>query len=236
MTSKKREAEILELKTKRIEFNPLCILKPKNLLISKKRIMKTEVKGKLTLIILMLMTFSIQSQNTYLKISEDNKTAVSYPPDTKFILTNANGYIILKESDTPLVYKIDGAYKLEVFPPYKKESDVYNLKNGKIELVSNKEYMDSINHKKGAFQSYGVSLDNTIYTYSTVNKAETNVVLEFSNGVVFKYTDGNVFATLNGNDVEVKGQYLIYSESGVIKISYNPKNKQVWWTYEPNDK
>lgn len=189
----------------------------------------------ITILVLAISSFGF-SQNTYLKISEDNKMSVSYPPGTKFELKDSRGYIILKESDIELVYDINGIYTLQVFPTYKKETDVYNLINGKIELVSNKEYMDSIKHKKDAYQSSGVSLDNTIYTNSLVNKGETNVALEFSNGVNFRYTDGKVFATLNDNDVEVKGNYLIYSESGVVKISYNPQNKELWWTYEPNER
>ncbi|GAA4817279.1 hypothetical protein [Litoribaculum gwangyangense] len=195
-----------------------------------------ETQVKVTLFILIVMTLSIQSQNTYLKITEDDKISVSYPPGTKFELKDNLGYIILKESDTELVYKIDSDYTLEVFPTYKKDKDVYNLTNGKIELVSNADYMNAIKHKKGAYQSYGVSLDKASYMDSTVKKGETNTVLEFSNGVVFKYTDGNVSAIWNDEEVEVKGKYLIYSDAGVVKISYNPKNKEMWWTYEPNEK
>jgi hypothetical protein len=132
-----------------------------------------------------------------------------------------------------LIYKIDESYTLTVFPTYKKEKDVYNLINGKIELISNAEYIIGIPHEKSVYQSYGVSLDKTTYSSSTINKGESNVVLEFSNNVVFYYTDGDVRATLNSIDVEIKGKFLIYSESGVVKISFNPKNKDLWWTYEP---
>jgi hypothetical protein len=188
-----------------------------------------------TIITLLIMAVSNLgfAQNIYLKISEENKTSVSYPPGTTFELKNKHGYIILKESETPLIYKIDESYTLTVFPTYKKEKDVYNLINGKIELISNAEYIIGIPHEKSVYQSYGVSLDKTTYSSSTINKGESNVVLEFSNNVVFYYTDGDVRATLNSIDVEIKGKFLIYSESGVVKISFNPKNKDLWWTYEP---
>lgn len=198
--------------------------------------MKTPAKITFTLIISMIISISAKSQNTYLKISEDDKTSISYPPESKFTLTDSNGYVVLKNTSKPLLFKIDKAYKLEVFPSYKIESDVYNLTNGKIEVVSNADYLNAGKHKKGAFQSYGVSLDKTSYIDSSVKKGETNVVLEFSNGVIFKYKDGKITATLNNKEVEVKGHYLIYSDSGVVKISYNPKNKELWWTYEPANK
>lgn len=196
--------------------------------------MQTNTTNTIALIIIIISSLASHSQNVYLKISEDNKTSVSYPPGTTFELTNKHGEVILKDTEKPLVFKIDEPYTLYIFPEYKTEKDVYNLSNGKIELVYNADYINSIKkHKNRKYQSYGVSLNNTSYMASTTKKGETNVTLEFSNGVVFKYTDGKVTATLNDQEIEVKGKYLIYSEDGVVKISYNPKNKQIWWTYEP---
>ena len=189
------------------------------------------MKTILTILALTLSSFGI-AQNTYLKISQDYKTSISYPPGTKFELKDSRGYIVLNENASVFTFKIDQAYTLNVFPTYKKEMDTYNLTNGKIELVSNGDYMNNTRHQKDFYQSNGVFLENSIYTDSEANPKETNVFLEFSNGTTFSYEDGKVSATLNGKEVTVMGTYLIYSDSGIIKISYNPKNKELWWTYE----
>lgn len=195
--------------------------------------MITQLKTIVSLIVLVILAYQLQSQNIYLKISEANKTSISYPPGTKFELKNNQNYTVLKEGETPLVFKIDEPYTLYVFPDYKSGKDVYNLSKGKIELVSNEVYMNAIKtHKQESYQSNGVTLDNTYYSASTIKKGETNVILEFSNWVVFSYLDGNVTAIINNDAVDVKGNYLIYTKEGVVKISYNPKNKQVWWTFE----
>ncbi len=66
-----------------------------------------------------------------------------------------------------------------------------------------------------------------------MNVTDSNVVMEFSNGIVFTYADGKCNASLNGTYADVKGKYLITTEFGLIKISYNPKNREFWWVYEP---
>ncbi|GAA4961498.1 hypothetical protein GCM10023315_06910 [Algibacter aquimarinus] len=173
------------------------------------------------------------TQNTYLKITENNKTSISYPPETKFVLKNKEGYYILKESNTPLVFKIDEPYTLDVFPDYKKEKDVYNLTNGKIELIYNPSYDSNYIENRVKHESNGISLVKTTFTNSTLNEEESNVIIEFSNGVIFSYTDEKVVAKLNGVSLHINGKYLIYSDSGIIKLSYNPKSKQIWWVFEP---
>ncbi len=189
---------------------------------------------KTIVILLMMMLCSLGfTQNSYLKISEESKSSVSYPPGTKFELINSNGDIILKETEIPMVYNIAESYTLNVFPPYKKETDVYSLTNGKIELISYDNPMNPANHTKGGYQSNGVSLDKTTFTNSEINKGQSNVTMEFSNGVIFNYADGEFNATLNGETVDVKGKYLITTVFGIIKISYKPSNKEIWWVYEP---
>lgn len=189
------------------------------------------MKTIVTILLLTASSFGF-SQNIYLKISEKDKLSVSYPPGTTFELKNDQGNIVLKDIDSVLVYKIHSPHTLEIFPSYKQGKDIYQLTNGKIELVSNLDYMNSIKHKKGYYQSNGVTLLKSTYTKSSVNENETNVALEFSNGVMFFYKDGKVSAKLNDNEVDVKGRYLVYSDSGVVKISYNPKIKELWWAYE----
>lgn len=62
-----------------------------------------------------------------------------------------------------------------------------------------------------------------------------NVTLTFSNGIVFKYTDGKFNAKLHDKYINIKGEYMIEMESGILKFSYNPKTGKVWWIFDKNN-
>ena len=185
-------------------------------------------------ILMMNITYLGFTQNTYLKISEDNKISVSYPPGTTFELKNKHGYIILKQSSTPLVFKIDEPYTLDVFPTYKSKKDVYKLSDGKIELVSNAEYINHVKKEKTA--SHGVTGEKIITNSKTI-KGFKNIVFKLSNGITFQYTDGkyNAFLVEEQNYLNIEGRYVIRSELGILKLSFNPKNAETWWVFDPEN-
>lgn len=184
-------------------------------------------------ILMMSLVYLGFSQNTYLKISEDNKASVSYPPGSKFELKNKHGYIILKESDTPLVFKINETYTLDVFPTYKLKKDIYKLSDGKIELVSVAKYMNHLENGKAKSTSHGVTGEKII-TNSKTMKGFKNIVFKLSNGITFQYTDGkyNAFLVEEGHYLHIEGKYLIKSKLGTLKLSFNPKNAETWWVFE----
>ncbi|MGC1203802.1 MAG: hypothetical protein WA839_02830 [Flavobacteriaceae bacterium] len=193
------------------------------------------MKTLVTILILTLSSLAF-TQNLYLKISEENKMSVSYPPETKFELKNKHGYIILKESKIPLVYKIEEPYTLTVFPSYKNEKDIFKLTNGKIEIVSNKEYMDSIKNKNKKISSHSVTGEKIITNSKTI-KGFKNIVFKLSNGITFQYTDGkyNAFLVEEENYLNIEGRYVIKSELGTLKLSFNPKNAETWWVFNPEN-
>lgn len=193
------------------------------------------MKTLVTLFILTISSF-VCAQNLYLKISEEDKTSVSYPPGTAFELKNKHGYIILKSSETPLTFIIDEPYMLTVFPSYKNEKDVYKLNKGKIELVSNKTYMNHIKHEKQKFHSKGVTGEKNITNSKTIEDNK-NIVFNLSNGITFQYKDGKYNAYLNDpeNYLNIQGKYVIESELGTLKISFNPRNGETWWVFDPKE-
>jgi len=194
--------------------------------------LKQHSKQILTFILLIFLTTTF-AQNTYLKITQKDTLSISYPPETKFELKNKHGYIILKNNNTPRIFKIEENYTLLVYPSYKSEIDVFELTTGKIELIKAKYY------KKGKFnlvtyQSNNETAEFTISDSESIKNSK-NLHFKLSNGMTFKYTDGKYNAYLNTeeNYLNIEGKYYIESKLGVLKISFNPNNGEIWWVFEP---
>lgn len=200
----------------------------------KNRIMKTILTA-----LIILMSFvnqQINAQNKILKINfgEDENQWMMYPPNTKFNLIDNNLITVFSEKDDYGVFDISKKYRLEIFPKYKSDSDVYILEKGSIEIIE-KDYVVHKKKEKKTIQkiehSKVIAATKTI-TDSKVKKGRKNLILKFTNGIEFTYTDGKIGATLNGKDIYVEGKYLVYSKLGVAKISFNPKNGETWWVFE----
>ena len=214
--------------------------------------MKNTMKQKtlLTLVLALLAThFLIAQQHKYLKISLSNakNDFVSFPPGTKFQLTDETNKVVYSDKDTADSYVIDKAYKLTVYPAYKETSDIFRLTEGKVEMVDNSAYFKAIKqHKKetnsqdyGAYRydkngfTNGLTMKKTL-EFSPVNPKQYNATFEFNNGITATYTDGEMIALLDGKQLKVEGNYIIYSKFGLIKLSFRSSNGETWWFFEPN--
>lgn len=182
-----------------------------------------------TLVFGMYAMFS-NAQNTYLKITSIDTTTISYPPHTSFELKNELGYIVFKNNHTPSIFLIDKPHVLTVFPSYKVGKDVYHLTDGKLELAEIRDY-----ESRGTYDyvSNGV-IANFIVSDSKKIKGSKNIVFTLSNGIIFNYTDGKYYAYLHNeeNFLNIEGKYLVESDYGILKISFNPKNGEVWWVFD----
>ncbi|MFD1064194.1 hypothetical protein ACFQ1Q_13135 [Winogradskyella litorisediminis] len=205
-----------------------------------------KVLASIALLMFMNLTFG---QNDYLKITKSDKENdfIKYPPGSRFELTNTNNNIVYSDKSSEKEFIINQTYKLTVYPTYKNTSNIYYLSKGKIEIKSNAEYFKAIKEhstKKKNKQDYGYyEYDMNHFTkglkmiksleISSLDTKLYNATFKFNNGVEANYLDGKMTATQNGKDLNIKGKYLIYSEDGLIKLSFRPKTGETWWVFEP---
>ncbi|WP_435579471.1 hypothetical protein [Gilvibacter sp.] len=185
-------------------------------------------------IILVLSALLAQAQDKYLTIVRSDKAfdQVTYPPNTRFELKDAQGQIVFSDKSLMGNFEITEVYELSVYPNYKDEPDHFTLKTGQLQLNKAERLRVSRSSSDWGYMSSGVTVEKSLKP-SQRNYGLQNVTLNFSNGVEFTYTDGDYKAVLNGKELEIKGKYLIYSPLGIHKVSFNPQNGKVYWVFEP---
>ena len=207
------------------------------------------MKKNISLLIGLLGIFftATAAETSYLKIKLDDQKEISYPPGIGFVAQDADGNTVLspEELETIKVYEVQMPITLFVFTTWNDEPDVYEISSGTLSLgVTDRDYNPDTKYtyrrtKKGetygksTMTSNGVSMTRARY-FANDAKTGYNTSIEFSNDVVFYYRDGAVSAWQNGKDLEITGNYLIKTNEGIIKLSYNPSNKDVWWVFDKN--
>ena len=191
---------------------------------------------KLLVFALLFFAEIASAQKSILQISrsDDNNEWTKYPPGTEFELRDENNTIVFSHKNEVGEFKIDGTYKIEIRPTYNDETEAFVLTSGKVELLEP-------HYKKLNYGYYGYDREKFAnglnmarsFEKSVENPKEYNALFKFSNGITAKYTDGKMTATLEDKPLEIEGHYLIYSDLGLIKLSYNAKNKETWWVFEP---
>lgn len=212
--------------------------------------MKTTIfKNSTITFLILLFTITINAQDTYLKItkSDDNNNWVKYPPRTTFELTDENDKVVFSNKSSDSLYIINKPCILKVNPPYTDTDNTYYLTEGKVEIKSNAAYFKSLEKtsktkiEKKDYVKY--EYDETEFTKgltmiktmepSTVNPELYNATFTFNNGIVATYLDGEMTAFQNGKALKIDGNYYIYSEDGVIGLSFSPKSGETWWYLKP---
>lgn len=190
----------------------------------------------ITLVLLIACTLGF-AQKTYLKIYVDdsNESVIMYPPGTEFELKTEDGYIIMKNSETPRVIEIKSYHKLIVLPSYKGDRDIYHLKSGKVELAATKKFFENNSKNETLIIDDDHITAHQKVTDSKIKIGYKNLEFELNNGIEFKYTDGMFYARLKNQYLDIKGKYIIESKLGILKLSFNPENGQVWWVFEPKN-
>lgn len=181
----------------------------------------------------MLVSLCGFSQKTFLMIykSDHKDDVISYPPGTPFELRDADDNLIFTEKNFEGEFKIKFPHTLFISPSWKKEKDIFKLTEGFVVVELTEDYFRYSDNNVPE-SSHGVTVNKTLIR-SGLGKDTKNVKLEFSNGIIFTYIDGKAAATLKGKPLKVENKYLIYSELGIIRVSYNPKSGTVWWVFEP---
>ncbi len=204
--------------------------------------MKTFV---LTLLICFSFQFSQAMEHTYLRIIIDENTDVSYPPGSGFVLQDAKGKIVLTYAELEELgeYNITEQLTLYVFVTYKKEPDVYKLTEGTLYAIkqSDTKFLKK-SYENGEAKNYIYDRQHFTKGLEIMQSrffgfdGETyNASIEFNNGVIFLYRDGKAVAWSEGKLLNIEGKYLISTDDGIIKLSYNPINKQIYYVFEPKE-
>lgn len=197
--------------------------------------MKSAVKFKFSqmavIVIMSMATLNLLAQKTYLTIYQTGQTEdqISYPPGTPFELRDENDTLLFSDTSKAGSFEINKPVILVVRPYYKDTMDRFELSNGSLSLHKSPKYAAKTNE---IYHSNGVTAKKTL-TDSFKYEGKSNVKMELSNGIIFTYIDGVAEATLNGDKLWIENQYLIYSELGVAKISFNPSNGVLYWVFEP---
>lgn len=196
---------------------------------------------------------------TYLKIQFENGSEINYPPKTRFVAEDENGNAVLspKGLEEQEIYKVEKPITLYVFTSWNDEPDVYKMKTGQLVLGKSEKTFTNIPHtKKGkkANDHYGRPTDRgTVNEYGgwtgnsngmTITSSrffdydeETgyDASIEFSDGTIFYYRKGKAKAWKDGNKLTIKGKYLIETTRGIIKLSYKPETKKIYWVFDKSE-
>ncbi|MDC8003579.1 hypothetical protein POV27_05920 [Aureisphaera galaxeae] len=172
-------------------------------------------------------------QNTYLKIYKDESRSdqTAYPPGTRFEVRDADNNLLFDQDTAQKTFKVERPVTLVVYPNYKESQDIFPLSEGIIEQALTSDFFPTQN-KDTSYGSHGVTVRKEL-TDSKKKPGSKNLKLTLSNGIIFQYQDGTAFAELNGKELTIKNKYIIYSDLGILKLSFGPKSGTVWWVFEP---
>ncbi|MEM8523400.1 MAG: hypothetical protein AAGG68_02095 [Bacteroidota bacterium] len=172
---------------------------------------------------------------------EDDRLVIEYPNGTTYKVLNTKQIDIKgKQEESLTIYEADD-YQLIIYPTYKELPDIFELENQQIKILKSVDYTKPTQFH----QQMNVAMDNDYGQYlgevkmdkllvkSKQFPEEYNCVVTLSNGIVFSYIDGEAAATFYDKMLDMKGKYIFECELGTTKLSYNPKNGQVWYVFEP---
>ncbi|MEM9888275.1 MAG: hypothetical protein AAF849_20445 [Bacteroidota bacterium] len=170
--------------------------------------------------------------------TNEEQLVLEYPESTTYEITDqASKKASAIQEEKGMVYE-KGVYKITVFPTYKESPDHYEIAAEQIHVLRIENHNDPIelHQKVEATFDYGryngaVKIDKLLVK-SKQYPDEYNCIVSLSNGIVFSYIDRKVAATLGDKILSIEGKYIIDSELGVAKISFNPKDGQVWYVFE----
>ncbi|GAA0871771.1 hypothetical protein GCM10009117_09170 [Gangjinia marincola] len=196
------------------------------------------MKTIITLLISLLSINGIAQKKSYLKISlDDNNSEVNYPPDTRFILQDEQGETILNHEELEKIksYEVTSPSTLYIFTTWNTEPDRFELMNSTLTLPASATVKEKRATQNFQFSEvkYGdpISIEKK-RLISSSKENMTNLSLVFSNGIIFYFKDGNAQAWLDGTELEIKGEYIINSTLGTLKLSYDPYTTDLWYVFE----
>ena len=90
---------------------------------------------------------------------------------------------------------------------------------------------EELKQQRSTEEAWGVTLEKELIPSKSL-KGKYNLKLSLSNGITFEYNDEKYAAKFNGEYVHTEGKYIIKTEAGTLKFSFNPANGVVYWFFE----
>lgn len=185
------------------------------------------------------------------------ETVTYYPAGTTFLAGNSKKMSADYYPNEGRAF-FKGDVQLTIYPSYRKDKpEKLSLENKIVKLYftdkaataagfgDNNKTWSMENHapqkierpvdKSTSFSSANNLSAEKVVTKSEIKTGEYNVTVNFSNGIIFKYEDGKATATLKDKDLKVKGNYLVATEMGLLKVSFDSGNAELWWVFEKNE-
>ena len=191
-------------------------------------------------------------QDYFALIKKNDQITYNYPSNVSITLIDAEGNRrpILKDD----AFDVTGDYTVEIEVPWKDGAEIVKSDGGRLELFilpeaeqqrrnfwyetrkseevtyngktyANPEALDA------AMAAKPVAVKKTI-TKSDLNPGTYNLSLVFSNNLIVRYDSGKISAWQNGKTLNVKGNYLVQTLEGLLKLSFEPKTGETWWVFE----
>lgn len=188
-----------------------------------------------TIPILLFLSLTISAQQgvacLHLETSDDPATSISYPPGTEFWLYDDTGEVVATDETLKSSIKLVGPHTLLVAPTYQKDKDSYKLSAGRISMRRPDGYWKATRDHGGYDGSDQPGVVRRELSPSQL-PGEQNLLLALDNGLVFSYRDGVARAYLEGDELTIVGEYLVKLPFGTFKLSYNPRDAELWWVLD----
>jgi hypothetical protein len=179
------------------------------------------------------------AQNVSLKIQNDD--SYYYPSNLEFEVIDDQGKTVLTQNDLeankPIV--IEGNYTVNVFTTWGTGKDTFKVEDKA--LISFEEQGNKVNLNKdmnccsdtytGYGESWKENQPDIINQSFEANSDGYAAIIEFENDIFFNYLDGEAKITQNGKTLKLVGKYVAKTSEGYLKLSYNPKNKELWYVF-----
>lgn len=199
------------------------------------------MKTPILVMALSLTVAMMNAQDYYAVVKKNDAVTYNYPENTKFTLYDAQNKATKINEQNGL--SVTGDYRIEATVSWKDTPDIIESDGGTLEMFTLKNNRSNTleNYVPIGLPTYDDSkdyfkpqLEKKILTASDKTPETYNALFEFTNGMVFQYTDGTVRAYENGKELKVFGNNLIAGATQTLKISYDPKTKEMWYVFEKN--
>ncbi|MGB5983284.1 MAG: hypothetical protein WBG46_14175 [Nonlabens sp.] len=184
------------------------------------------------------MLLGAQMENEYLKITIDGKTEINYPSSTSFELVDKNGYPLITSDMLESTYQLTEKGTLNLKVSWKEAPKSIPLKAGSVityvthnRSKKNHSYQSQIKKSSNTKLNNGISIQKKTFIKDK-SGYYNNAIIEFSNGVTFKFMDNKVTFTQNGKELEYTNKYVVTTQNGILKLSYDPYNTETWFVFD----
>lgn len=184
-----------------------------------------------------------RAQDYFAVVKKNDNLTYNYPASASFTLVDADGSKTTIQKDDAVT--VSGDYRLEVVVPWKDTPDIVTSDGGQLEIfiLENSWEESQTNTARSTRYTFDATKDyekpqieKKTITASTTYPGTYNLVLVFTNGLVFRYVDGIARAYENGHELPIAGAYVVAGTEDTLKLSYNPKNQELWYVFEKTKK